>query len=59
MRFPHRRSSDGMDMEDLIKKTLEEDNDEGGVVERIADSIAKGRMPVSRPSGLKRHGTAV
>jgi len=57
-----RRSSqdDGMSMEYLIKRTLEEDNpDEGGVVERIADRLAKeGRRTLRPPSALKRHGTA-
>jgi len=59
MRSPARRSTaeDGMDMEDLIKRTLEEDADDGGVVERLAEKIARGRSTVSRPSGLKRHGT--
>lgn len=53
-----RRSSDGMNMEEVIKRTLEEDDDEGGVVEKIADRIARGRSIASRPGGLKRHGTA-
>ncbi|KIM43487.1 hypothetical protein M413DRAFT_381895 [Hebeloma cylindrosporum] len=59
MRSPARRSSaeDGMDMEDLIKRTLEEDVDDGGVVEKLAEKIARGRSVASRPSGLKRHGT--
>ena len=46
-----------MDMEDLIKRTLEEDADDGGVVERLAEKIARGRSAASRPTGLKRHGT--
>jgi serine/threonine-protein phosphatase 2B catalytic subunit len=45
-------------MEDLIKRTLEEDDDEGGVVEKIAEKIARGRSLSSRPSALKRYGTA-
>ena len=59
MRSPARRSSaeDGMDMEELIKRTLEEDVDDGGVVEKLAEKIARGRNVASRPSGLKRHGT--
>ena len=59
MRSPARRSTaeDGMDMEDLIKRTLEEDADDGGVVERLAEKIARGRSAASRPTGLKRHGT--
>ncbi|KAF8066941.1 Metallo-dependent phosphatase-like protein [Lyophyllum atratum] len=48
--------SDGMTMEYLIKKTLEEE-EEGGVVERLAERIARGRSP-ARPSALRRHGTA-
>ncbi|KAG5640952.1 hypothetical protein DXG03_006541 [Asterophora parasitica] len=50
--------SDGLTMEYLIKKTLEEDEDDGGYVERIADKIAQGRTTTTRPSALKRHGTA-
>lgn len=53
-----RTSADGMDMEDLIKRTLDEDDDEGGVVEKLAERIARGRSVASRPGGLKRHGTA-
>ncbi|GLB41241.1 putative phosphatase 2B catalytic subunit [Lyophyllum shimeji] len=49
--------SEGMTMEYLIKKTLEEDGDEGDVVERLAERIARGRSP-ARPSALRRHGTA-
>ncbi|KAG5638516.1 3',5'-cyclic-nucleotide phosphodiesterase (PDEase) (3':5'-CNP) [Sphagnurus paluster] len=48
--------SEGITMESLIKKTLEEE-EQGGVVERIADRIARGRVTASRPTGLKRHGT--
>ena len=58
MRLTSRRSSEGMDMEDLIKRTLDEDNEEGGVVELLADKIARGRNITGRPSALKRHGTA-
>ncbi|KAG6886349.1 hypothetical protein C0992_004467 [Termitomyces sp. T32_za158] len=51
--------AEGMTMEYMIKKTLEADDcDEGGVVERIADRIARGRVIAKPPSGLKRHGTA-
>jgi len=46
-----------MDMEELIKRTLKEDVDDGGVVEKLAEKIARGRSVASRPSGLKRHGT--
>ena len=43
--------------EELIKKAME---DEGGdsVVDRLADSIARGRKPQGRPKGLKRFETA-
>lgn len=45
-------------MEYLIKKTLEEDAiDDGGLVERLADRIARGRRATGRPSALKRHDT--
>ncbi|KAG6867773.1 hypothetical protein C0993_011258 [Termitomyces sp. T159_Od127] len=51
--------AEGMTMEYMIKKTLEADDcDEGGVVEKIADRIARGRVMARPPSGLKRHGTA-
>ncbi|RDB30000.1 Serine/threonine-protein phosphatase 2B catalytic subunit [Hypsizygus marmoreus] len=50
--------SEGMTMEYLIKKTLEEEEDDGGVVERIAEKLARGRRITGRPSALKRHGTA-
>jgi serine/threonine-protein phosphatase 2B catalytic subunit len=53
-----RRGSADSGMELLIKKTLEEEGDEGGVVERIAEKIARGRRITERPSALKRHGTA-
>lgn len=49
--------SDSMDMEFLIKRTLEEEED-GGIVERLADKIARGRMVTGRPQALKRHETA-
>ncbi|KAG6856514.1 hypothetical protein H0H87_003602 [Tephrocybe sp. NHM501043] len=51
--------SEGMTMEYMIKKTLEEeDPEEGGVVEMIADRIARGRAMAKPPTALKRHGTA-
>jgi serine/threonine-protein phosphatase 2B catalytic subunit len=53
-----RRGSSDSGMELLIKKTLEEEGDEGGVVERIAEKIARGRRIAERPSALRRHGTA-
>lgn len=45
-------------MEDLIKKALEEEEDEEGTVERLADRIARGRKPQGRPRALKRFETA-
>jgi serine/threonine-protein phosphatase 2B catalytic subunit len=39
-------------------QTLEEEGDEGGVVERIAEKIARARRITERLSALKRHGTA-
>lgn len=50
----------GINMEYLIKRTLEEEEaeGEGGVVERLADKIARGRKVTGRPSALKRHDTA-
>jgi hypothetical protein len=39
-------------------QTLEEEGDEGGVVERIAENIARARRNTERLSALKRHGTA-
>lgn len=58
MRIAHRRSSDGVDMEDLIKRTLDEDTQEGSTVELLAEKIARGRNMTGRPPALKRHGTA-
>lgn len=58
MRLTSRRSSDGMDMEELIKRTLDEDTEEGSTVDVLADKIAQGRNMTGRPSALKRHGTA-
>jgi len=57
MRATSRKDSQGMDMEYLIKRTLDEEGDEGDVVEKLADKIARGRSITSKPS-LKRHGTA-
>jgi len=44
-------------MEELIKKALEEDEDGDSVVERLADRIARGRRPQGRPRALKRFET--
>ena len=59
MRATGRKDSEGMDMEYLIKRTLDEENDddEGGVVEKLAERIARGRSITAKPS-LKRHDTA-
>ncbi|KAF8811200.1 Metallo-dependent phosphatase [Phlegmacium glaucopus] len=58
MRLTSRKDSDGMDMEYLIKRTLDEDgDDEGGIVEKLAEKIARGRSINAKPS-LKRHDTA-
>ena len=68
-RLPQYNSSDPKDplitapsmrqenMEELIKKALEEDEDGDGVVERLADRIARGRKPQGRPRALKRFET--
>jgi len=45
-------------MEELIKKALEENENGDGVVERLADRIARGRKPQGRPRALKRFETA-
>ncbi|KAH9476265.1 Serine/threonine-protein phosphatase 2B catalytic subunit A1 [Psilocybe cubensis] len=60
MRNTSRRSSaEGLDMEDLIKRALEDDSvvDDGGVVEMLAEKIARGRSVTGRPGALKRHET--
>lgn len=48
----------GVPMEELIRRALEEDDAEGGVVERLAERIARGRKTTGRPRALKRHETA-
>ncbi|KAJ7653164.1 Metallo-dependent phosphatase-like protein [Mycena polygramma] len=55
MRIPGRDPAEGLNMEFLIKKTLD-DTSAGDDVERLADRIAfrGGRV---RPGGLKRHET--
>ena len=45
-------------MEELIKKALEEDVNGDSVVERLADRIARSRKPQGRPRALKRFETA-
>jgi serine/threonine-protein phosphatase 2B catalytic subunit len=59
MRVPGRSGEvEGMNMELLIKKTLEEEEEDGGIVERLADRIARGRRVTGRPAPLKRYETA-
>jgi len=56
-----RGSGDSENMEGLIKRTLENDDEfgvDGGMVDRLADRIARGRGPTGRPRALKRHETA-
>lgn len=49
---------DSRSMEELIKKALEEEGlGDGGMVERLADRIARGKRP-ARPRALKRFETA-
>ena len=45
-------------MEELIKKALEENEDGDSVVESLANRIAGGRKPQGRPRALKRFETA-
>jgi serine/threonine-protein phosphatase 2B catalytic subunit len=47
-----------MDMEVLIRRALEEDEVEGGVVEILAERIARTRSVTGRPRALKRFETA-
>ena len=55
---PSRKDTDNMDMEYLIKRTLDEvDDEEGGIVEKLAEKIARGRSITAKPS-LKKHDTA-
>ena len=58
MRVTSRRDSkETIDMDYLIKRTLDEEGDEGDVVEKLAEKIARGRSITAKPS-LKRHDTA-
>ncbi|KAJ7263018.1 Metallo-dependent phosphatase-like protein [Mycena rebaudengoi] len=59
MRIPGRDPAEGLNMEFLIKKTLDEhvDGASGDIVERIAERIARGRAATGRPRALKRHET--
>lgn len=47
-----------VDIEVLIRRTLEEDEGDSGVVERLAERIARGRRVTGRPRALKRFETA-
>ncbi len=61
MRYPGRRGSaegEGLNMEALIRRTLEEGGDVGDAVEKLAEKLAKGRRVTGRPMPLKRHETA-
>ena len=50
---------DQVSMEALIRRALEEEGlADGGVVERLAERIARGRRSSGRPRGLKRFETA-
>ncbi|EGN94333.1 hypothetical protein SERLA73DRAFT_114496 [Serpula lacrymans var. lacrymans S7.3] len=49
---------DGMTMEELIRKALNEEDGKATVVERLAERIARGRKVAGRPSTLKRFETA-
>lgn len=51
-------SGDTNDMEVLIRKTLDDEEGDGGVVERLAERIARGRRVTGRPRPLKRFETA-
>jgi serine/threonine-protein phosphatase 2B catalytic subunit len=46
-------------MEDLIRRTLEEsdDDDDAGTVERVSERIAAGRKVTGKPMPLKRYET--
>ncbi|KAG6334525.1 hypothetical protein ID866_4559 [Astraeus odoratus] len=48
---------DGRSMEELIRSALEDDD--GHVVERLADQIARNRKPTGRPMPLKRFETTL
>ncbi|TFK63932.1 hypothetical protein BDN72DRAFT_847102 [Pluteus cervinus] len=50
----------GLNMEYLIEKTSEEDEEQGSMVERLADSIVSMMRAgvFGKPEPLKRHGTA-
>jgi serine/threonine-protein phosphatase 2B catalytic subunit len=53
-----RRRGSGDSMEDLIRRILEEPDDENaGMVERVSERIASGRKVTGKPMPLKRHET--
>jgi serine/threonine-protein phosphatase 2B catalytic subunit len=52
---------DGVSMEELIRRALEEPDEDGlqsGTVERIAERVAIGRKVTGKPMPLKRFETA-
>ena len=50
---------DDRNMHELIRRALQEEGlSDGGVVERLAERIARGRRSNGRPRGLKRFETA-
>lgn len=53
-----RGTGDHVDTEALIRRALEEEGGDSGVVERLADRIAMGRRVTGRPRALKRFETA-
>lgn len=53
-----RRGENHVDTEALIRRALEEEGGDSGVVERLADRIAMGRRVTGRPRALKRFETA-
>ncbi|KAF9235456.1 Metallo-dependent phosphatase-like protein [Melanogaster broomeanus] len=49
--------TDSSSMDALIRRTLDDDDEEGDVVSRLADRIAEMRPPTGRPMPLKRYET--
>lgn len=51
MRFTSRKIFDTMDMEYMVERTLDEAGDvEGGIVEKLAEIIARGRSIAAKGS---------
>ncbi|KAI0300575.1 Metallo-dependent phosphatase [Multifurca ochricompacta] len=44
-------------VEEVIRRRLEDDEEDGGFVERMAERLAHGRRPNDRPQALKRNET--